>query len=169
MNAARTQPGPPPRARPDPAAIRFQLVLPVTRLEIGGVGFDPLEQFLGKPVRQILASLLTAEPFRRPSPSGPAVEVYPLHLPPGEGAFIPLAPWGELGFHNDRGLLRLTVPLQTSPWLQGRFGAALVRGPEPTLSTDRTAMVAHAWIRLQPGMRAAWPLGSFGELGIEAA
>lgn len=168
MHVPRAQPGAGPAPRAGDQAIRFNLTLPVTRLEIGGVGFDPLEHFLGTSVRTVLASLLTAEPARRPSPSGPAVEVYPLHLPVGEGAFLPLNQWGEIGLTNDRGLLRLTVPMHLSPWVLGRFGASVVRGPESGLSADRTAMVAHAWIRLQPGMRAAVPLGGFGELGIEA-
>lgn len=169
MHSPRAQPPPRSPVRAGEPAIRFNLTLPVTRLEVGGVAFDPLEHFLGTSVRTVLASLLTAEPARRPASGSPAVEVYPLHLPAGEGAFLPLRQVGELGFFNDRGLLRLTVPLQVSPWVIGRFGSAVVRGPEFGLSADRAGMVANAWIRLQPGMRAAFPLGALGELGIEAS
>jgi len=44
-----------------------------------------------------------------------------------------------------------------------------VRGPERGPSLDGTAAVVTCWLRLRPGMRAAMPLGSLGELGIEAA
>ena len=37
------------------------------------------------------------------------------------------------------------------------------------MSLDGTARVARAWVRLRPGMRASFPLGALGEVGVEAA
>ena len=150
-------------------AIRVNLTLPVTRLGFGAFfSFDPIEQMIGMPLSELLESLMTGPTFRRPSASGPAVEVYPLSLPPGEGATIPLGAWGEVGVANDRGLLALTVPWGMAGWLRQRLGDAIVRGPDAGVSLDGTARVANVWVRLQPGMRAGIPLGALGECVIEA-
>ena len=149
--------------------IRVNLALPVTRVGFGIFSFDPLEQMIGAPLTEILDSLMTGPTYRRPSATGPAVEVYPLALPDGEGASVPLGAWGELGFHNERGLLVLTVPLQGGKWVEQRIGAAIVRGPEQGLSLDQTARVAKYWVQLRPGMKASFPLGALGEVGVEAA
>lgn len=154
--------------RPD-GAIRVRVTLPVTRLGFGAFAFDPVTQFLGVSVRDLLESLLEAEPYQRPSASGTATDVFPLALPDGEGAFVPIGPLGELGFRNDRGLLAITVPLSMTGWLRSQAGAMIVRGPEQRRSSDGGSVVADAWLRLRPGVRAAMPLGLLGELGIEAA
>ena len=149
-------------------AIRVNLTLPVTRLGFGPFSFDPIEQMIGCPVAELLASLMTGPTYRRPSAAGPAVEVYPLALPRGEGASVPLGQWGEIGFANEDGLLALTVPWGMAGWLQSKLGESLVRGPEPGLSQDGTARVALALVRVRPGMAAGFPLGALGELGLEA-
>lgn len=150
------------------SAIRVNLTVPVTRLGFGPFSFDPLEQMIGAKLIDLLEPLMVGPVTRRPSMTGPAVEVYPLALPDGEGASIPLAQWGECGFHNDRGVLALTVPWSMAGWLRTTLGEALVRGPEAGVSLDGTARVARAWVRLRPGMRASVPLGALGEVGIEA-
>ncbi len=99
---------------------------------------------------------------------GSPVEVNPLALPGGLGASIPLVQWGEVGFRNDGGLLVLTVPLGAVAWLRDKLGAALVHGPVEHLSIDGTARVADCWVHLRPGMRASFPLGVLGEVGVEA-
>jgi hypothetical protein len=104
---------------------------------------------------------------RRPSAAGPAVEVYPLALPDGEGATIPLGQWGEVGFANEAGLLVLTVPWALAGWLRQKLGDAVVRGPEAAVSLDGTARVAKAWVQVRAGMRAGVPLGGFEEAGVE--
>lgn len=154
--------------RSDPGAIRVRVTLPVTRLGFGVLAFDPVAQFLGVSVRDVLDSLLEGEPYQRPSAAGAAVEVFPLALPPGEGAFIPIGALGELGFRNDRGLLAVTVPNSMAGWMQRQAGDMLVRGPEQRRSSEGNATVVDAWLRLRPGARAAMPLGMLGELGIEA-
>ncbi len=148
-------------------SIRFRLVLPVTRLGVGVFSFDPIEHLVGAPVADLLEPLMTGPVERRPSAAGPAVDVYPLALPEGEGMAIPLGQFGELGFANRDGLLELTVPLRAEGWLTAKFGAALVRGPEPGLSLDGVARVSRVWIRVTPAMRASVPLGTFGEAGGE--
>ena len=117
----------------------------------------------------LLEPLMVGPVTRRPSEAGPALEVYPLALPPGEGASIPLGQWGDLGFRNDAGLLVLTVPFGMAGWLRQKLGDAIVRGPEAGLSVDGTARVAEAWVHLRPGMRASVPLGVLGEAAVEAA
>lgn len=81
---------------------------------------------------------------------------------------MPLGQWGEVGFRNVNSLLVLTVPLPMAGWVRQKVGAAIENGPVETLSLDGTARVAEFWIRLHPGMRAAFPLGMFGECGVEA-
>ena len=91
-----------------------------------------------------------------------------LVFPDGEGASVPLGQWGEVGFRNANSLLVLTVPLPMAGWVRQKVGSAIVRGPIEALSLDGTARVAEFWIQLHPGMRAAFPLGMFGECGVEA-
>lgn len=148
--------------------IRVNLVMPVSRIGFGPFSIDAVAQLIGAPLSEILESLMAGPTYRRPSPVGPAVEVYPLALPDGEGASVPLGAWGEVGFANAGGLLVLTVPLQAGRWVEQRFGQAVVRGPEERLSLDGTARVADYWVRLRAGMRASFPLGALGEVGVEA-
>lgn len=149
-------------------AIRVNVTVPVTRIGFGPFSFDPLEQMIGAKLADLLEPLMVGPVTRRPSEAGAAIEVYPLALPDGEGASIPLGQWGEVGFANHDGLLVLTVPWSMAGWLRQRLGDAIVRGPEAGLSMDGSARVAEAWVRLRPGMRASVPLGALGECGVEA-
>ena len=155
-------------ASPAANAIHLRLVLPAARLGFGVFRFDPLAEVIGAPVADILESLMTGPVTQRPSQAGPAVDVYPLAIPDGEGLTMPLGRWGELGFFNREGLLVLTVPLPAASWIQRKLGHAIVRGPDHLLSQDGTARVAQFWLRLRPGMSAAFPLGVLGEIGLEA-
>ncbi len=150
-------------------ALRVRLTVPVTEVGFGPFRFDPLAQLVGAALADLLAPLLDGAPARRPSAAGPAVDVFPLAVPAGEGVSIPLSGFGEIGVANDHGLLLLTVPAPMARWAQERIGGALVRGPEAALSVDGTARVAKLWVHLRPGARASLPLGSFGEAGVEAA
>jgi hypothetical protein len=150
------------------SAIRVNLTVPVTRIGFGPFSIDPLEQMIGAKLVDLLEPLMIGPVTRRPSATGPAVEVYPLALPDGEGASIPLAQWGEVGFYNEGGLLALTVPWGMAGWLRERLGATIVRGPDAGVSVDGSARVAKAWVLLRPGMRASVPLGAFGEVGVGA-
>lgn len=149
--------------------LRFNLLLPVTRVGVGVFSFDPLEKLIGCSVESILSSMMTGPKTVRSAPGASGVEVYPLRLPQGEGALIPLKHLGELGFKNEAGMLRITVPVQAGAWIAARLGDALVRGPEDGWSVDRQGRVQHVWTRLKPGMRAGYPVGGFGEVGVEAA
>ncbi len=151
------------------APIRVNLTLPVTRIGLGPFSFDPLEQLIGAKVADLLEPLMTAPVSRRPSESGAAVEVYPLALPDGEGATIPLGQFGELAFANDDGVLVLTVPWSMAGWLRQRFGDAIVRGPEAAMALEGEARVARVWVRLRPGMRVSLALATVGEVAVEAA
>ena len=162
---------PPSNQRAAPAMdgnIRVNLTLPVTRLGFGPFSFDPIEQMIGMPLTEILETLMTGPTYRRPSLAGPAIEVYPLALPRGEGVTIPLGHWGEVGVANADGLLALTVPWGMAGWMRQKLGDAIVRGPEAGISLDGTARVANVMVRLRPGMAASFPLGALGEVGIEA-
>jgi hypothetical protein len=150
-------------------AILLNLRMPVTRIGFGPLSFDPVEHLVGTKLSNLLEPLMTGPVFRRPSDAGPAVEVYPLALPEGEGASIPLGQFGEIGFKNERGLLVLMVPWGMASWLRQKFGDAIVRGPEEGRSLDGTAKVATVSVRLRVGMRASVALGAVGEIGLEAA
>lgn len=56
--------------------------------------------------------------------------MYPLALPDGEGASIPRAQWGKVGFCNEGGLLALPVPWDMAGWLREKVGDAVVRRPK---------------------------------------
>ncbi len=154
---------------PVPAsAIRVNLTVPVTGIGFGAFSFDPLEQMMGAKLSDLLGPLLVGPVMRRPSANGPAVEAFALALPEGEGASIQLAQRGEVGLHNDGGLLALTAPWGMAGWLRQRLGDVLVRGPEAGVRLDGSARLAKAWVRLRPGMRASVQLGAYGEAGVEA-
>jgi hypothetical protein len=148
--------------------IRVDLTLPVVRIGFGPFRFDPIEQLIGAPVVDLVEPLLAGPVTTRPSAAGPALEVFPLRLPDGEGASIPLGPFGELGFYNAGGRLVLTVPRAAESWIAQRFAGAIVEGPEDFVTLDSVRVVRFV-VRLRPGMRATWPLGALGEVGIEAA
>ena len=150
------------------AALRVNLTLPKTRFGVGPLSFDPLEQLIGARVVDLLEPLMVG-PVQSCDSAGPALEIYPLALPAGEGAAIPLGRLGELGFANEDGLLALTVPWGMASWLCQRLGASVVRGPEPGVSLGGGARIARLWVELCPGARASFPLGSMGEIGVEAA
>lgn len=147
--------------------IRFNLTLPVLRLNLGFFSIDPVEQLIGAKLSDILESLLTEPVYLRPSTAGPAIEVYPLALPEGEGASIPLGHFGDLGFANEKGYLVLTVPNAFAGWVTQRFGSAVVKGPVEGLSVGGTARVSRFAILIKTGMKAAIPMGALGEMGVE--
>ena len=120
---------------------------------------DPLEQVIGAPVADMLESLMIGPVTQRPFQAGPAVDVYPLALPDGEGLTLPLGRWGELGFRNERSMLVLTVPLPAVTWVQRRLATAVVRGPDHLLSQDGTARVARFWLRFAAGDERCVPAG----------
>ena len=163
-----SRPGVPAALLEPGGEIRVNLVMPVSRFGFGPFSVDAVEQVIGAKLSDLLESLMTGPVYRRPSATGPAVEVYPLALPEGEGATVPLGAWGELGFRNDGGLLVLTAPFGMARWLRERLGTAIVRGPVEGLSMDGTARVVDCWVRLRAGMRASYPLGALGEVGVEA-
>lgn len=156
------------QSQAQPLPIRFNLVLPVTRVGVGLFSFDPLEQWLGRPLEHILQPAMVGPVHQRSSPQGPAVNVYPLAIPSGEGISISLGQFGELGFFAWMGQLRLCVPLTTVGWVQERLAHVIVQGPEVGLSSDQRTHVAYVWLRLLPGMRLGIPVPGLGELGVEA-
>lgn len=150
------------------SAIRVVLTLPVLRLGVGPFAIDPLEHLVGAKVSDLLGPLMTGPVTQRRTEAGVLVDVYPLALPEGEGATVPLGGLGELGFFNARGLLVLTVPAAAASWVAARLGAAVVERAEGRSLDGRSRVVALT-LRLHPGARAAWPLGGMGEVGVEAA
>ena len=105
---------------------------------------------------------------QRPSRAGPAVDVYPLAIPDGEGLTFPLGAWGELGFRNEEGLLVLTAPMPSEGWIKRKLSGSLVRGPEHLLSQDGSSRVSRFWLELRSGMYIVLPLGVVGEIRIES-
>ena len=149
-------------------AIRFLLMVPVTRFGVGPFSVDPVEQLIGCPLADLLEPLRVGPITRRPSASGTAVEVHPLALPEGEGLAIPLGQFGSVGFRNDQGLLELTVPAVWGARLASQLGAALVRGPERWRAGDGISEVEVVWLGLRAGVGLRLPLGLLGEVAVEA-
>lgn len=150
-------------------AIRVDVTLPVLRLGLGPFVVDPLEQLVGARVSDLLEPLMRGPQTQRRTEAGVLVDVYPLALPDGEGAAIPLGSFGELGFFNDRSVLLLTVPALSAPFVVPRLGDSLLGPPERGMSTDGRSRIVNLRVKLEAGAKAAFPLGSFGEIGIEAA
>jgi hypothetical protein len=150
-------------------ALHLDLTLPVLRLGAGPFSFDPLEQLLGARVSDLLQPLMRGPTSQRRTAQGVLVDLYPLALPEGEGASVPLGALGELGFFNEGGLLVLTVPALSVPFLVSRLGSAVVRRSLPTLSADGRTHLVDLGIQWRAGARATFPLGSWGEIGLEAA
>jgi hypothetical protein len=141
--------------------LRVDLVVPVLRLGAGPLSFDPVEHFVGARICDLLEPLLAGPVAARRLPSGTLVEVFPLRLPAGDGASIVLGRWGELGVGNMNGHLVLTVPRIAAGWVAASLGSGVLDVRELP-----GRMVAYT-IALRPGLRAAWPLGSLGEIAVE--
>ena len=151
------------------SAIRVDVTLPVLRLGFGPFQIDPLEQLVGAKVSDLLEPLMTGPLTQRHTTAGVLVDVYPLALPEGEGASVPLGSFGELGFFNERSVLLLTVPALSVPFVVPRLGDSLLGPPERGSSADGRSRVVHLRVKFKPGAKAAFPLGSLGEIGVEAA
>jgi hypothetical protein len=148
--------------------LRLELSLPCLRLGLGPFSFDPLEQLVGAKISDLLEPLMSGPVTQRRTTAGATIDLYPLALPDGEGAAVPLGAWGELGFANEQGLLLLTLPALSAPFVVPRLGEALVGRPEPALSLDGRHRVVNLRLQLRPGARASFPLGGWGEVGLEA-
>lgn len=151
------------------SAIRVDVTLPVLRLGFGPFVVDPLEQLVGARVSDLLEPLMRGPQTQRRTGAGVLVDVYPLALPDGEGAAIPLGNFGELGFFNEHSVLLLTVPALALPFVVPRLDHALLGTPEPALAADGRSRVVNLRVKLEAGAKAAFPLGRFGEIGVEAA
>jgi hypothetical protein len=99
------------------------------------------------------------------------VDVYPLAIPDGEGLTIPIKLFGEFGFYNLHSAFVLVVPIAAmdvvTPQLAAEIAAGDAAGPRVRVGSSGGHVAEYA-VRLKPGMRKAVPLGSFGELGVEA-
>ena len=138
------------------ADLRLDLVVPVLRLG----AFDPVEHFLGARIADLVEPLLAGPIAARRLRSGALVEVYPLRLPDGEGLGLPLGAWGEAGLANVDGRLVLTVPRAAARLVATALGRAVL-GSTPCAGGFELV------VELRPGLRAAWPLGSLGEIAFE--
>ncbi len=147
------------------STILLDLVVPVTRIQLGSLVFDPLEQALGRPLSEVLRPVCVGSPTQRETPSGPQ-DVYRLVVPPGESVSVGLGPVGELGLGNTDGQLVITTPSAGALVLRPQLQHKLVR-------EDRDARVWGDVVRMtcavRRGDRVAIPLGRFGELGVEVA
>ena len=155
-----------------PGVLRCNLSLPSTRLRLGPFNIDGVEALLGVSLAQILDPLMPAPRFSRTTELGAEVEVYPLAIPDGEGATVPLKHIGTVGFRNFKGYLILILPVGLAEVMREQLAEEIrnkrAAGPRAARDPDGGLVVEFA-IALRPGMRKAIPLGSFGELGVEAA
>lgn len=155
----------------DPAALRVNLTVPTTAVRLGPFAFDGIKALLGVDLVDLLSPLMVGPKGQRLVLGG-VVDVYPLAIPDGEGIAVPVKLMGELGFYNLRGALVLVVPPAVADLVKAQLTAELASGEAlgPRWSTGLAGgSVAEFAIRMRPGMRKAVPLGTLGELGVEAA
>ena len=154
-----------------PGVLRCNLSLPSTRLRLGPIAIDGVEALLGVSLADILDPLMPAPRFTRTNEAGGEVDVYPLAIPDGEGASVPVKRVGEIGLRNYRGYLVLILPAALSEVMRDQLAEEIrnkrAAGPRAARGTDGSLVVEFA-IALRPGMRKVVPLGTFGELGVEA-
>jgi hypothetical protein len=93
-----------------PDALRIDIVLPDTRVGLGPLKVDVLEQITGVSIAGHLRPLLRAPSYGRSSAGGGPVVVYPVGIPEGEGLSVPIPVVGDVGFRSYRGYLVLIVP-----------------------------------------------------------
>ena len=155
-----------------PGVLRFNLSLPSTRIRLGPIAIDGVEALLGVSLASILDPLMPAPRFTRITETGGEVEVYPLAIPDGEGVSVPIKHAGEVGLKNYRGYLVLILPAGLAEVMREQLAEEIrnrrAAGPRAARGSDGSLVVEFA-IALRPGMRKSIPLGSFGELGVEAA
>jgi hypothetical protein len=146
--------------------IRLDLTVPVLSFGVGPFHFDPIARLLGCSFEDIVESLMVAPSYRQTTPTGAIVDVFPLALPDGEGAALPLGRFGEAAFHNRAGDLVLHIPRGLRDLVLPRLDGLLVRSPRavPTATGSATEAV----LRLRPGSALRLPLGGLGEVGIAA-
>lgn len=146
--------------------IRIDLTVPVLSFGFGHFKMDPITSLLGRSVEDIVESLLVAPVFRKVGTSG-AVNVYPLALPDGEGASIPLGRFGHAGFQNADGRLVLHLPPALRGIVVGRT-RGMLEGPVEDVRFDGAPAIRLV-LALHPGMGFRVPLGGLGEVGLHAA
>ena len=155
-----------------PGVLRCNLSLPSTRIRLGPISIDGVEALLGVSLAQVLDPLMPAPRFSRTTEAGGEVDVYPLAIPDGEGATVPVKHLGPVGFRNFKGYLILILPAGLAEVMREQLADEIrnkrAAGPRPIRDPDGSLAVEFA-IALRPGMKKVVPLGSFGELGIEAA
>lgn len=147
------------------ADIRIDLSVPVLEFGVGPFRFDPITTLLGCRFEDIVESLMVAPSFRRGGVAGGQVDVFPLALPDGEGAGLPLGRMGEASFQNRGGELVLHTPVGLRSMLLPRVQHLLVRPAQVVQSHAGEAL--EVALRLCPGLAFRLPLGGLGEIGIE--
>lgn len=156
----------------DASALKVNLTVPSTKLRLGPVAIDGLAAFLGVDLASVLAPLLREAPTTRTLPGGGVVDVYPLAIPEGEGLSVPIKHVGDLGFRNFQSFLVLIVPLAIAEPLRERLSEEIASkqaaGPR-FVHGSGGSVIAEFAVMLKPGMKKAIPLGTWGELGVEAA
>ncbi len=158
--------------RNDPRALRLNLTVPTTTVRLGPIAFDGLKALLGVDLGDVLSPLMIGERHQRAGPNGTPVDVFPLAIPEGEGLSIPIKLFGEVGFRNLSGYLVLVLPPAVAEvvreQLAPEIAAKMAAGPR-FVPGGAGGIVAEFALRLVPGARKAIPLGSVGEIGVEAA
>jgi hypothetical protein len=160
-----------PALAQDPRALRVNLTAPTTAIRIGPFSFDGLKALLGFELAELLGPMMVGPKFQRPILGG-VIDLYPLAIPNGEGLTIPVKLVGGVGFRNLHGALVLQVPPAMVDLVRAQLATELANGEAlGPANNDNGAggTVTEFALRLRPGMRKAIPLGTWGELGLEAA
>lgn len=146
--------------------IRLDLTVPALAFGFGAFRVDPVTSLLGCSVEELVEDLLVAPVHRAVGEAGP-LDVYPLALPDGEGASLPLGRFGQAGFENVAGVLVLHLPRMLRG-LVVRRAVGMLEGPVEDVQFEGSPSI-RVPLRLRPGMGFRVPLGGLGEVGLHAA
>ena len=91
------------------APILLDLVVPRTKVNLGPFSFDPLEQLLGRPLREVLEPHYAAPPTTRETATG-IHDVFRVSVAQGDSVSVSFGVLGELGLGNQGGLLVIKTP-----------------------------------------------------------
>ncbi len=150
--------------------LRVNLTVPMTAVSLGPIAFDGLKAVIGMDLADVLTLLMIGPRTQRPVLGG-VVDVYPLAISDGEGLSVPIKLIGEIGFYNLKSPLVRFVPVAAMDVVRAQHAVEIAASEAAGLllrAGVSGGTVPDFAVRLKPGMRKAVPLGTLGELGVEA-
>ena len=141
-----------------PRHLELELFIP--HFKLGFLKMNPaVVPIMGIRFADILEPLGTAPP-REYSAGGTTWAVFRIVLPEGQGVDFPVPVLGNIGAHNDGGLLRLTVPAGLANQLiNGPWKRWMVHTPR-----SRIGVGTDCWFKVEPGLSARFTIPKLGDV-----